>query len=88
VSNAGRLVGQGGGTVVPSIVPTFQPKLLVLMQVNGKWKYGFMEAFSRTLSAKSSNGQSRLVYDLYCEICSLDVTVGDKTNKAIKMGEG
>jgi hypothetical protein len=67
-----------GGTVVPSFVPKFQPKLLVLMQVNGKWKYGFMEAFSRILSSKSSNGQSRLLYDIYCEICSLDVTIGDK----------
>jgi hypothetical protein len=74
-----RLSNRDGGTVVAPIVPTFQPKLLVLMQVKGQWKYGFMEAFTRTISAKSSNGQSRLLYDLYCEICSLDVTEGDKT---------
>jgi hypothetical protein len=59
--------------------PRRRLRLLVLTELLGRWKYDFVVGFSDALKSLTSDGQSELLYELYSEICSLQVTPGDKT---------
>lgn len=47
---------------------------LVLSQINGVWKFDFRNGYSTTLSSLTGDGQSQLLYQLYCDICCLKAT--------------
>jgi hypothetical protein len=59
--------------------PTSRLRLLVLTQLKGVWKYDFRDGFSNALSSCNGDGQSKLLYELYSEICCLKVTPNNKT---------
>jgi hypothetical protein len=60
--------------------PRRRLELLVLTEIKGVLKHDFMEGFSTALKpALTSEGQSELLCELHSEICSLQVTPGDKT---------
>jgi hypothetical protein len=53
-------------------------KLHLLVPCKDVLKFDFREGFSKHLISLNGDGQAKLVYELYIEICSLNPTPGDK----------